>query len=357
VLAKYPDINRVPFNSAPIGTGPFMVKEWHRGQTLRMVANPHYWRGAPKLQEVTYQAIPDENTLTTSMQSHNIDLWYNASSATYPGASKIDGTRVTLTPFVQYAYIGFNLARPITGDPAVRKAIAYATDRKHLIDTATYGVNVLGEGDQPRFLWAYNAALPPIPFDPAKAKATLDAAGWIAGPDGIRAKGGQRLHLVFATTTGSALGNRLAVLEQSALRDAGIEVEVKPYQTALMFASYASGGILQSGKFDLEFSSWVNGTDPDDATIVMCDQFPPNGQNYYHFCNRELDALEKVALRHYDRATRKKAYDRIQTILVDKLPWLTLWFNRRFDIVSDDVKGYKPAHAVSTFWNTWEYDI
>ncbi len=357
LLAAYPDINRIPFNSAPVGTGPFIVKEWHRGQILRMVANPHYWRGAPKLTQVTYQVIPDENTLTTSMKAHDIDLWTNASSTNYPTASNIPATRAVLTPFVQYSFLGFNLQRPITSELAVRKAIAYATDRKRLIDTVTFGVNVPGDGDQPRFLWAYNAQLRPLPYDPAKAKATLDAAGWAMGPDGIRTKNGTRLHLVFATTSGNAVSNRAAVVLQSTLREAGIEVEIKPYASSLMFASYAAGGILQGGKFDVEFSAWVNGPDPDDSTTIQCDQFPPHGQNIYHFCSHQLDALEKVALTHYDRATRKRAYDEIQTIMVDQLPLLTMWFNRRFDVVSDDLKNYRPAHSVSTFWNAWEYEI
>ncbi|HEX3549667.1 MAG TPA: peptide ABC transporter substrate-binding protein [Candidatus Elarobacter sp.] len=357
LLAKYPNINQIPFNASPVGTGPFIVKEWHRGQTLRMVANPHYWRGAPKLKEVDYQAIPDENTLTTSISSHDIDLWYNASSTTYPTASKVADTRVYLTPFTQYAYIGFNTARPILHDLAVRKALAYATDRKRFIAIATYGVNDLAEGDQPKFLWAYDAALQPIPYDPAKAKATLDAAGWVPGADGIRVKNGTRLHIVFATTTGSALGNRVAVLMQSSLRDAGFDIEIKQYATALMFSNYQSGGILQAGKFDLDFASWLNGVDPDDSTTLTCAAIPPNGQNIYRFCDPALDADERVALTHYDHATRKKAYDDIQRRIVDKLPFLTMWFNRRFDIVSVDMKNYKPAHAVTTFWNTWEYDI
>ncbi len=357
LLAKYPNINQIAYNSAPVGTGPFIVKEWHRGQMLRMVANPHYWRGAPKLSEVDYQVIPDENTLATSMQSHDIDLWNNASAATYPTSSKIPDTRAVLTPFTQYAYVGFNLSRPILSDIAVRKAIAYATDRQHIIDTATYGVDIPGEGDQPKFLWAYDAALRPIPHDPAKAKATLQAAGWIPGADGIRSKNGTRLHLVFATTTGSALGNRVAVLMQAVLRDAGIEVEIKQYASALMFANAQSGGILQAGKFDATFASWVNGVDPDDYTTLASTAFPPNGQNIYRFRDPKVDADEKVALSHYDRATRKKAYDDIQERTEDELPFLTMWWTRRFDVVSVDVKNYKPAHAVTTFWDPWEYAI
>ena len=357
LLEKYPNINQIPFNSAPVGTGPFIVKEWHRGQVLRMVANPHYWRGAPKLKEVDYAVIPDENTLATSMQAHDIDLWTTASAANYATASKIPDTRVFLTPFTQYAYIGFNTARAPLDDVQVRRAIAYATDRAHLIDTATYGVDTLAEGDQPKFLWAYNASLKSIPYDPEKAKATLDAAGWKAGPDGIRVKNGTRLHVVFATTTGSALGNRLAVIMQSALRGVGFDAEVKPYASALMFANYQAGGILQAGKFDIDFASWLNGVDPDDSTTLVSSAIPPNGQNIYRFRDPAVDADEKIALTHYDRATRKKAYDDIQARIVDELPFLTMWFDRRFDVVSVDVKNYKPAHTVTTFWNPWEYDI
>ena len=129
--------------------------------------------------------------------------------------------------------LAFNNARPILSDVAVRRALALATDRKRMIETVTYGVNILDEGDQPAFSWAYDTSLTPIPFDLAKARSTLDAAGWKAGPDGIRVKNGQRLHITFATTTGSAVGNRLSVLLQSAWKDAGVELEVKQYASAL----------------------------------------------------------------------------------------------------------------------------
>jgi peptide/nickel transport system substrate-binding protein len=357
LLAQYHDLNRIAYNSKPVGTGPFIVQEWHRGQTLRMVANPHYWRGKPKLSTVEYHVIPDENTLTTSMRTHEIDLWFNASSTNYPTASKIDGTHPVLTPFTQYSQLGFNVSRPALSDPVVRRALAHATDRKTLIEKVTFGVNIVGEGDQPAFSWAHDSNLEPIPFDLERARAMLDQAGWHVGSNGIRSKDGRPLRLEFATTTGSALGNRLGVFIQSAWRDVGVDVVIKQYASAMMFANYSAGGILQGGKFDVESSSWVNGVDPDDSTVVTCDAIPPHGQNLFRFCNHELDAQERIAMTYYDPATRKRAYDRIQSILVDRVPWLTMWFQRRFDVASDDLRGYKPAHAVTTFWNTWEYSI
>lgn len=357
LLARYPDLNRVPYNSAPIGTGPFRVQEWHRGQTLRMVANPRYWRGAPKLKEVAYQIVPDDNTLLTLMKSHGADLWYEAPPSLSREASSISGTHPVLTPFTQYAQIGFNLERPVMRELAVRRALAYATDRAKIISSVTFGVDVPGEGDQPAFSWAHDARLAPIPYDPERARMTLDAAGWKPGSGGIRVKDGRPLRVEIATTTGSATGSRAAVLLQSAWRAIGVDAQVKTYASALMFASYGAGGIVQSGKYDAAFFSWVNGVDPDDSFLFMCDQFPPAGQNSWRFCDPEVDREERIALTHYDRATRKKAYDRIQEILVDRVPFVTLWFTRHLDIVSDDLRGYRPAHAVSTFWNPWDYQI
>lgn len=357
LLAQYHDVNRVAYNSAPVGTGPFMVQEWHRGQVLRMVANPHYWRGPPKLKEVDYTVIPDDNTMLTQMQSHAVDLWYLAPSTLYHDETTISGARVVLTPFTQYSRIGFNVSHPNLADVAVRRAIAMATDRKRLIDTVTYGVNLLGEGDQPKFLWAYDPSLRSWPYDPARANALLDSDGWKRGADGIRVKDGRRLRLEIANIAGSATGARMALLMQAAWRQIGIEAEIKNYASSLMLAGYNAGGILQTGKFDVEFSSWVNGIDPDDSTNVMCNQMPPAGQNTYRFCNRTVDAQERIALSSYDQATRKRAYAKIQEILVDQVPFVTTWFWQRIDVVSDDLHGYKPAHAVTTFWNTWEYSI
>jgi peptide/nickel transport system substrate-binding protein len=357
LLAGYHDLNRIPYNSKPIGTGPFIVQEWHRGQTLRMVANPHYWRGPPKLREVDFRAIPDENTLLTSMRTHEIDLWFGATASNYPTASHIPFTRAILTPFTQYSLIGFNVSRPLLADVAVRRALAYATDRKGLIDRISFGVDLPAEGDQPSFSWAHDPHLPMLAYDPARARAILDAAGWKVGPDGVRVRRGMRLHLEFVTTTGSAVGGRLAVLLQSNWRAIGVDLEVKSYAADLMFASYGEGGILQTGHFDVEASSWLNGIDPDDSTNFRSDQIPPRGQNQFRFRNRDLDDQERIALGSFDRDVRRRAYWRIQEILVDQLPELTVYFSRRFDVVSDDLKNYRPGHVVTTFWNTWQYEI
>ncbi len=357
LLARYPDINRLPYNYQPVGTGPVIIDHWNRGSRIVFRANPNYWRGPPKLKQITYAAIPDENTILTQLKTHEVDLEFNAPSANYASLKEIPGTTLSLTPYVGYDQIGFNLKNPILADVRVRRALAHATDTKKLIENVSHGTGIQGDGDQPAFLWAHNNSLKGYEFDPAKARALLDAAGWKPGLDGIRLKGEKKLSITLAGTTGNAVGVAVETLIQRWWRDVGVDTQIKNYVTSVFFATYGAGGIVQTGKYDAAFYAWYNGIDPDDSTLFMCDQRPPAGQNTYFLCDPAIDAAERTALSSNDRAVRKKAYDVIQQRLVDQLPFLPIWFVRRIDIRNTDLKNYRPAHAVTNFWNSWEWKI
>jgi peptide/nickel transport system substrate-binding protein len=358
LLAQYADLNRVPYNDKPVGTGPFIVTNWEHGVLITMDANPNYWRGAPKLKRVEYHIIPNENTLLTGLQAHELDFTFNASASQYEELKNIAGTRVILTPFTQYSQLGLNLNVPALKDKLVRQALAYATNTDELIQKVSHGVNILAYSDQPQFLWAYNQNVKKYHYDVVMAGKLLDQAGWKMGADGYRHNAaGERLSIQLTGATGRQDSIRTQEVVQAQWRKVGVDAQIKNYESPQLFASYGAGGILQTGKFEGSFYSWVNGVDPDDSTLWMCDQFPPAGQNVYHICDPRIDAQEQIALTHYDKATRKKAYDAIQDYLAEDEPAIFTWYVRRIDIANVDFKGYKPAHAVSQFWNTWEYSI
>jgi peptide/nickel transport system substrate-binding protein len=282
---------------------------------------------------------------------------YNAPASQTLSFKDLTGVRIYLTPFTHYRQIALNLQNPILSDVRVRQALAYAIDQDELIRTVSHGVDMKGDTDQPPFLWAHNANVKKYPHDPEQAAKLLDAAGWLLGPDGYRYKSGQRLELGMSGTTGAAETRDLETVVQRQWRQVGVAGEIKNYISPLFFAGYQFGGIVQTGKFDTAFYSWINGVDPDDSTLFMCNQFPPNGQNAYRFCNQDLDAAQNAAMTEYDQSKRKVAYDKIQQILAEQEPIVVVWFVRRQDIVNTDLRNYKPAHAVTTFWNTWEWEI
>lgn len=357
LLAKYSSLNRIPYDELPIGTGPFRIAKYEKGSEIEFVANPHYWRGPPGLQRIDWHIVPSDNTMLSLIQSHQIDFFYRAPETMAQSLHGITGTRVVLSPFTRYADIGFNAAVPALSDVRVRQALAYATDRRALVDKVTHGVTILGQTDQPPFSWAYDPHARHYPYDPAAASRLLDAAGWHVQANGIRAKNGLPLTLTLVSFTGSQTASEAEELLQAQWRQAGVETTIKNYPSGELYATKSAGGIEQSGKFDVIFENWANGADPDDSILLECAMAPPNGWNVYRFCDPALDAAEKIATTNYDPAVRRAAYARVQELANEGLPFFVLWYQQELDVVNTDLQNYRPAHAVTPFWNAWEWRI
>ncbi|MGA8325181.1 MAG: ABC transporter substrate-binding protein, partial [Candidatus Cybelea sp.] len=165
ILTKYNDnkgsFNSAPFNSMPIGSGPFKVVAWNRGQDVRMVANPYFYLGKPKLSEVDYKILPDENTMETQVQTHEIDMLALGSGLKWPqyaslAADPANGLTAIRVNSFQWSHVDFNLKHPIVSDRNVRVALAYATNRQEIIDKILHGSAIPADTDQhPLLSWAY----------------------------------------------------------------------------------------------------------------------------------------------------------------------------------------------------------
>lgn len=355
ILSKYKSIDNVPFNRAPIGTGPFRVASVD-GSHVKLVANRAYWRGLPQLKEVDFEWQPDGDKILADLKAHKIDFYYGAFGHQEPQLHGIPGTTIYLYQFNYFLDIGFNTASPVVSDRQVRQALAYATDRAAIVSEDANGVNVSADTDQAPSSWARDEKVKHYGFDPVKARATLDAAGWKVGPDGIRVKAGHRLRIVLVSDgiAGSATTERIV---QSDWRAVGVEVVIRNFRENVLDSSSSFGGIEATGKFDAVIEGWVNGVDPDDSTQFMCDMRPPAGWNVYRYCNPSLDALEHAELSTYDRSERRADFGRIQEILANDVPIIMLSFAQQQDVVNLDLKNYYPATAVTPFWNPWQLEI
>ena len=360
LLAKYPDLNRVPFNQEPIGTGPFKVARWVRGDHIELVANDDYFRGKPKLRRIVVREIPDENTALNALRSHDIDWIFEASPNLYKSVKGLSDVKIVVNDQFQTMQMFMNTQRPPLTDLRVRRAIAYAVDKQALVERNTGGLAQVAWADQPPFMWVYEPNVDKYPHDVDKAKALLQQAGYSPGPDGIFRKGGQPLSLQVAYNTENATRRLVAVQVQAMLKQAGIDAIIKAYPANLFFATYGQGGILSNGKYDLSVSGWIAGIDPDDHSLYTCDQIPrkshPDGANYSRYCDPQMEGLQKTALETYDPAVRKRAYSGIQKLIAQDLPTNYIWFPRQIQPINPDFKGFAP-NPVNEAWNAYEWEI
>ena len=356
ILEKYHDINQIPFNSAPVGTGPYKFKEWLRGDHIELVANDDYFLGAPKLRSIDIRIVPDENTEVNLLRTHDIDWQFEASESEYRTLKTIEGLRIVLQVRNQFERIEMMTKHPPLDDVRVRRAIAYAMDTPRLVHDLTFGTAVVADQDLPPFMWAHSGSVHHYPHNLALARRLLAQAGWTAGPDGIMQKGGQRLSLVLVYNSSNATRRRGTVELQSMLREAGIDTQLKSYLGTILFATMGQGGILQNGKFDLAWTGWVSGIDPDNANLFSCWAQPPNGQNEARFCQADVDAAETSALTNFDQTTRKAAYAVLEDRLTDQLPDVFIWWQRQIQPISPAFKNFTP-NPVTASWNAYQWDI
>jgi peptide/nickel transport system substrate-binding protein len=357
LLDGKPDLNHDPYNIKPIGSGPYMVSRYDINSTLEMVANPHWFGGKPGLERVTLRVIPSENTLLVSLKTHELDFYFGAPEQQYRELKALPGVAVSAIPSSQFEMVVFNAGRAPLSDVNLRRAIATAIDWQTIARTVYLDVDLTDWGDMFPRSWAYTAQPDPTPYDAAKARALLDAAGWKPGPDGIRIKGGKRLELEIVTVAGVITRQNAEVLIQQQLHAVGIDLQVHNAPANMLFAPLGAGGLFAGGKFDLGIYAWTKNPDPDDTQTASPDYIPPKGANYARVRDAQVGELQRRAAATYDRSARKALYAQLEHRLGEVLPFHTMVWRANVNAWNDDLHGVKPAQSVSDFWNVGSWTL
>jgi len=356
ILGKYANVNQIPFNQTPIGTGPYKVARWIHSDHIELVANPDYFLGAPKLKTINVRIVPDENTEVNLLRTHEIDWMFEPSPTLYATLKTIPDLAIHFEDSPQTLNLYINNSRSTFKDLRVRQALAYLIDNKALVDKLTGGSATVGGADQPPSSWAYEPNITRYAPSVAKARALLAQAGYTAGPGGILQKGGQPFSIQISTNQANATRRLAEASIQSMLRAGGIDLQIKNYPGSIWFATYGQGGIESNGKYDLAVTGWIAGLDPDDHSLFSCNQIPPAGTDFTRYCSKAMDAAQAASLATYDQAERKKAYSTIQKLIATDLPEIVIWYTRFPQATSPNFKGFDP-NPINEAWNAYQWEI
>jgi peptide/nickel transport system substrate-binding protein len=301
---------------SPIGTGPFAFISAETDKDVVLQRNEKYWGAVPHLTRVRFAVVPDATTQALELRKGSADVAINSpmppdtvvTLGRYPSlvVQRGAGTRL--------AYLAFNLRDSILKDVRVRQAIAYAIDRKPMMEYLWRGEVQPAYSVLPRQSWAYNDEVTHYDYDPGKAIRLLDAAGQLP-------VNGVRFHLTMKTSTDENTRLMVAVLQQQ-LRAVGIALDIRTFEFATFFAD------VTSGAFQLYSLRWIGGNeDPDIFDAVFHSRnFPPSGRNRSFYSNSRVDNLIDQARRETDQDVRKRLYDEVQAILALDVPSVNLWY-------------------------------
>jgi peptide/nickel transport system substrate-binding protein len=336
LLASLPNLNAVPYDSNPIGSGPYKLQRWDRGDRIVLDANPSYVHGKPGIERLVLPFIPDDGTIIEQLQTGELDAAFFVDTSRVEQLRAIPNHHLVITPVPYFYAMGFNLQVPELADRTVREAISQAIDAKSLIRKITHGVD---DGDHPMrglFTWANDPRISGVAYNLTAARAELSADGWLPGSDGVRIKNGTRLSLQLALPAGSDVTTGLATAIAAAERDAGVAVTLRQYDRNQIIPA------LIQGRYQLSLYDYQSNYDPDASWLLACDQQAPHGFNMAHYCNPAVDALLHKAASSYDRPSRAASYRAVQQIIQHDLPYDFLTQTNEVDVIPENLEGYVP---------------
>ncbi|NEY35177.1 ABC transporter substrate-binding protein [Streptomyces sp. PRKS01-65] len=347
------DPNTGSFNTEPVGTGPYVLANWSKGEKLTFKANPHYWGGAPKVKTLTMAIIPDDDVRATRLRSGDLDgavLPPNL-AATFEDD---ENRRTYKAKTYDFRAVTLPTADEVTGDPAVRRALDAAVDRQAMVDKILDGAGSPAygplPGDDPWF--AKDIARP---HDLAGAKRLLDEAGWKPGEDGIRVKDGRRAAFTLLYPSGDKVRQDHALAYASDAKKAGIEVK----------AESATWEVIEPRmKHDAVLAGFGSVGDPDFGlyTLLHSSLAGDGFNNMARYDNPAVDEALDAGRRSQDPAERAAAYDRLQRELVEDPGYTFLTHIDHLYVLADRWKGlttqrepHEHGFASGPWWNVEDW--
>ena len=341
--------------SKPVGTGPFMFGSQKLGDRVELKRNPDYHRGAPALDGYIYKVIKDSTVMLQQLQTGEVD-YAGLSPELADQAKKQPNLNVVDYDTFTVLLLGYNLdptkGSPLFRDARVRQALCYAQDREAIARQIYNGYATVAVGTEPPVTWAYqpDKITMTYPYDPKKAEALLDDAGWKKAADGMRVKDGTRLSFTLYTVSGSPSTTSHMQVVQEAWKGIGVEMKLQFEEGATVVNRAA-----KSFDYEMFFFGLTTTPEPDQTRYWASNQHGP-GANYSGYANPKVDDLLARGIRTLDITQRKAIYADAQNAIVADMPEFVSHFLKGVGGVNKRVKNLVP-NAVNTNFNAHQWYV
>jgi peptide/nickel transport system substrate-binding protein len=329
VIGIIPDGSGNDFNRHPIGSGPFEFVRHVQDQEIVLKRNDAYFGDKAGVPRLRFKIIPEAIVRALELRKGSADIALNVLTPDMIEVlKKDDDLNVLQVDGTSYQYLAFNLQDPVFRDIRVRQAFAYGIDREKIIKYLWRSQARPATGLLPPSSWAYEPNVKTYPYDPARARQLLKEAGY------------EHLSFTYRTSQDDT-GRLMAAILQQELREIGVTMEIRSNEFATFF-----NDVLQ-GNFQVYSLRWIGGNnDPDMFNAVFHSKMtPPNGANRGRYSNPRVDQLIESSRREPDLEKRKAAYQEIQRIVSEELPYISIFYmdnvcvyNKRLDGI-----GLNPA--------------
>jgi dipeptide transport system substrate-binding protein len=315
----------------PIGTGPFELVQYEKGQRIRYRAFEDYWEGRVPLDELVFLIVPDPKDRWKKIQSGECHVMVFPNPDDLPAMRRHPGVTVAQQPGINVSYWALNMDKPPFNDVRVRKAMNMAINKQAIIDelyrdTAIAAVSVI-----PPTMWSHNDQLKDEPFDPSRAKQLLAQAGY---PHGFQTD-------LWAMSVDRAYNpdpQRMARMIQSDLAKIGVRADIKNVE----WKDYSRR--LRNGEHQTALHGWNGSTvEPDYffKNLLACDSAEHGGTNVSRFCHPDFEQLLERARSLPEAEDRIPLYWQAQRIFKEQAPWVPIAHSKQTLVYRNEVLNMK----------------
>jgi len=357
----FPELARQPFNTQPVGTGPFKVSEVDARQ-VTLVPFEDFYRTKPArsrayLDKIILRFYRDESEALAALARGEVDATGGLAPQDASRARTLRSVDLFSLPTNDFTALFLNVrpTKAVFRDRAVRQAIATAIDRGKVLQAAADGRGSVADEFVPSTSWAFVRDVPKYAFSAGDARALLDAADWVDHDgDGIRDKGG--VALAFSIST-SDEPPRLAAARQIAddLNAVGMKVSVK----AVPFGELVDR-VARARAFDALLVGITVGNDPDPYPFFHSSQLNDPGDDFSGYSTLPMDRLLEQARRTVDQAKRRELFAQVWTAIATDVPVVFLYYSDYLYAQSHTVRGLKVAPVndpPQRFWNIEDWYV
>jgi dipeptide transport system substrate-binding protein len=316
-------------DTTPVGTGPFQLVAYQKDAVIRYKANPDYWRGQAKIDDLIFAITPDASVRYQKLKAGECHLMPYPNPADLEAMKSDPDINLLSQEGLNVGYLGYNTEKPPFDDPKVRLALTMAIDKDAIIDAVYQGAGKAATNPIPPTIWSYNDQVEDTPYDVEGAKKLLAEAGHEGGfQTDIWAMPVQRPY--------NPNGRRMAEMIQADWDKIGVKAEVVSYEWGEYLKRTAEG---EHGTFLLGWTG-DNG-DPDNFlhTLLGCEAV--GSANRARWCYEPFNKLVVDAKQISDQEQRTELYEQAQVVFKEQAPWATIAHSVVFEPMSKNVQGYK----------------
>ncbi len=317
------ELARAQLNTQPIGSGPFRVTEID-SQHIRLEPVSREFEQPPYLDALEFRFYPDYQSILAAAEQGEVHGVSRILPEYIGQAEAMADLQLFTSPMPGFTLLLFNLESanaPFLADPIIRQAIAHGIDKERLLQDVIPGVGMLADSPMLPESWAHNPDTPSYEYDPEKAQALLEQAGWVdTDNDGIRELDGQPLEFILLSDDAphSLLVNQTIA---SDLARIGVRAIAQPVSFTGLVSDF-----LVPRNFSAALVNWELIGDPDPYPLWHSSQISPAGQNYSGWNNRQADIAMEQARITTDRDSRRDLYYEFQKLFAQDLPAILLYY-------------------------------